>query len=935
MINFDKNTVYILDSYGLIYRCYFAFINRPLTNKDGNNVSAIFGFFRNLHSILKHYNPQFIAAAMDSKTATFRHEMYKEYKATRNKTPEDLHAQIPWIDEILTALGIPVLQCDGYEADDIIATVAKKCAQQGKSCRILSGDKDLMQLVTETTQILKPDHADVWKVTGPQGVQAEWGVPPEQLLDLLSLYGDSADNIPGVQGVGVKTAGKLLEQYKNLDGIYEHIDEIKGAMQKKLIGGKDNAYFSQKLIRLCDTVPCSDIDDAVNNPIQLNFEKAAQKLNQYGVPAVAKQYAELAIESGTSTNATTIIQTQSEESQAEQIPSLEVKQNQGDYKVVTNLEELQNYINIIEENEKIVAFDCETTSLDTLNTQLVGFSLSSQAGKGIYVPLYTSNLFENLDFIPQDKALEQIARLFNNPQVTVILHNGKFDYKVLRSNGIKINNNKVSCKLVDTMIAEWLLNSDKTGKNSYSLEYLAETKLGLKGIEYEDLVQKGQTFADLPVEKAFPYAAEDADFTFQLWQKLEPQLKSQNLYELFTSTEMRLMPLLAEMEITGIHLDSQTLYDYNKELTIGIEDIQNKIYSTVGHTFNIASPKQLQEVLFTERGLKPTKKTKTGYSTDTSVLEELALYDPVPKMILEYRELAKLQSTYVETLPTMCDKNERIHTDFIQTGTATGRLSCREPNLQNIPVRNEAGRKIRSAFTATPGTILISADYSQIELVVLAHLSQDKNMCNAFISGTDVHKATAALIFGVPQEEVTPQMRRTAKTINFGVIYGMSAFRLANDLGISRTQAAEFIENYFKTYSSVNDFINSTIQKTEETGFVQTIFGRKRQIANINSKNKLEKSGAERMAVNTPVQGSAADIVKKAMLDVSKALEEENTQAKLILQVHDELLVECPDNPQTIEKTISIIKEKMENAVKLNVPLKVSIEYGKNWGEFH
>lgn len=935
MVNFDKNTVYILDSYGLIYRCYFAFINRPLTNKDGNNVSAIFGFFRNLHSILKHYNPQFIACAMDSKTATFRHEMYKEYKATRNKTPEDLHAQIPWIDEILTDLGIPVLQCDGYEADDIIATVAKKCAQQGKSCRILSGDKDLMQLVTETTQILKPDHADVWKVTGPQGVQAEWGVPPEQLLDLLSLYGDSADNIPGVQGVGVKTAGKLLEQYKNLDGIYEHIDEIKGAMQKKLIDGKDNAYFSQKLIRLCDTVPCSDIDDAVNNPIQLNFEKAAQKLNQYGVPAVAKQYAELAVESGTSTNATTIIQTQSEDSQTEQVPSLEVKQNKGDYSVVTNLEELQNYINLIEENEKIVAFDCETTSLDTLNTQLVGFSLSSQAGKGIYVPLYTSNLFENLDFIPQEKALEQIARLFNNPQVTVILHNGKFDYKVLRSNGIKINNNKVSCKLVDTMIAEWLLNSDKTGKNSYSLEYLAETKLGLKGIEYEDLVPKGQTFADLPVEKAYPYAAEDVDFTFQLWQKLEPQLKNQNLYELFTSTEMRLMPLLAEMEIQGIHLDSQTLYDYNKELTIGIEDIQNKIYSTVGHAFNIASPKQLQEVLFTERGLKPTKKTKTGYSTDTSVLEELALYDPVPKMILEYRELAKLQSTYVETLPSMCDKNERIHTDFIQTGTATGRLSCREPNLQNIPVRNEAGRKIRSAFTATPGTILISADYSQIELVVLAHLSQDKNMCNAFISGTDVHKATAALIFGVPQEEVTPQMRRTAKTINFGVIYGMSAFRLANDLGISRTQAAEFIENYFKTYSSVNDFINYTIQKTEETGFVQTIFGRKRHIANINSKNKLEKSGAERMAVNTPVQGSAADIVKKAMLDVSKALEEENTQAKLILQVHDELLVECPDNPQTIEKTISIIKEKMENAVKLNVPLKVSIEYGKNWGEFH
>ena len=933
MKNFDENTVYILDSYGLIYRCYFAFMNRPLTNKDGNNISALFGFFRNLHSILKHYKPKYIACAMDSKTATFRHEMYKEYKATRNKTPEDLHAQIPWIDEILKDLGIPVLQCDGYEADDIIATVAKKCAEQGKSCRILSGDKDLMQLVTETTQILKPDHADVWKVTGPEGVKAEWGVPPEQLLDLLSLYGDSADNIPGVQGVGVKTACKLLEEYKDLDGIYANIDQVKGAMQKKLIDGKENAYFSQKLIRLCATVPCPDIDDAVKNPIQLDYAKAAQKLNEYGAYAVAKQYAELSPANVSSQIELSPAKDEPTEN-TEETPT-SVVQNKGNYKPVYSLEELQNYINSIEETSKIVAIDCETTSLDTLNTQLVGFSLCQKEKEAIYVPLYTSNLFEALDFIPQEKALEQIARLFNNPEITIILHNGKFDYKVLRSSGLKLQDNKINCCLVDTMIAEWLLNSDKMGKSSYSLEYLAETKLGLKGIEYEDLVPKGQTFADLPIEQAFPYAAEDADFTFQLWQKLQPQLKEKNLYDLFISTEMKLLPLLAEMEITGIHLDSQSLYEYNKELTNGIEDIEKQIYSTVGHSFNIASPKQLQEVLFTERGLKPTKKTKTGYSTDTSVLEELALYDPVPKMILEYRELAKLQSTYVETLPNMCDKNERIHTDFIQTGTATGRLSCREPNLQNIPVRNEAGRKIRSAFTATPGKVLISADYSQIELVVLAHLSQDKTMCNAFNSGTDIHKSTAALIFGVPQEEVTPQMRRTAKTINFGVIYGMSAFRLANDLGISRTQAAEFIENYFKTYSSVNDFINSTIQNAEEKGYVQTLFGRKRYIANINSKNKLEKSSAERMAVNTPVQGSAADIVKKAMLDVKKALDEQNTQATLLLQVHDELILECPDNPEAIEKTLSIIKEKMENAVKLNVPLKVSIEYGKNWGEFH
>ncbi|MDD7127101.1 DNA polymerase I, partial [Treponema porcinum] len=403
----------------------------------------------------------------------------------------------------------------------------------------------------------------------------------------------------------------------------------------------------------------------------------------------------------------------------------------------------------------------------------------------------------------------------------------------------------------------------------------------------------------------------------------------------FSDTEMKLMPVLAEMELDGIHLDAQTLYDYNTELTAGIEDAENEIYKTVGHTFNIASPKQLQTILFEERHLKPGKKTKRGYSTDTSVLEELALYDPIPKMILEFREMTKLQSTYVETLPEMCDKNGRIHTDFVQTGTATGRLSCRDPNLQNIPVRNEAGRRIRSAFTAPEGKVLVSADYAQIELVILAHLSGDENMCRAFTEGTDVHKATAALIFGVEPENVTQEMRRTAKIINFGVIYGMSAFRLANDLGISRTKAAEFIENYFNTYSSINTFITETIRKAEEKGYVETLFGRKRPIAGINSKNRLEKSGAERIAVNTPVQGSAADIVKKAMLDVDEALSKEKNGARLLLQVHDELILECPDNPETIEKTIALVKDKMENAVKLSVPLRVSIEYGKNWVEFH
>lgn len=983
-ISNDK-TVYILDSYGLIFRCYFAFISRPLTNPNGENISALFGFFRNFHYILEHYKPSYIIAAMDSTTKTFRHEFYPEYKATRNKTPDDLHAQVPWITKVLEAMNIPVLQCDGYEADDIIATVAKKCEESGRECRILSGDKDLMQLVTENTNILKPENGGGWKLTKSDGVEAEWGVKPEQLLDLLSLYGDTADNIPGVRGIGVKTASTLLNEYKNLDEIYSHIDEIKGATQKKLLEGKENAYFSQKLVRLDNEVPCSSIDEALNNPIHFSFSKASAILKNYGAFAVSKSYAELALKNGetidnenakglneglfadntenkqggeslphapnkvgSDSSTTSFSSTPSSGAENISIESpamfaeqtrlqrsqIEPKQNHGDYKSVTDLQELSAFIdNAI--TKKIVAFDSETNSLDTLNCQIVGFSLCLESGKAIYVPLYSTNLFDSLDFIPKEKALAELKRIFDNPEVSVILHNGKFDLKVLYSNGISFSSGKPLCKIIDTMVASWLLSPDKLGKNSYSLEHLSEKYIHLKGIEYEEIVPKGQTFADIELEKAVPYAAEDADFTFQLWFVLEKLLKEQNLLELFTETEMKILPILYEMEIEGIHLDKNALHEYNKELTEKIEEAEKAIYKEVGHEFNVASPMQLQTVLFEERKLKPGKKTKRGYSTDTAVLEELSMYDSVPKMILEFRELAKLKSTYVETLPNLCDKNDRIHTDFVQTGTATGRLSSREPNLQNIPVRNEAGRRIRKAFTAPEGKILISADYSQIELVVLAHLSGDKNMSKAFTEGEDVHKSTAALIYGVSKDEVTPEMRRTAKTINFGVIYGMSAFRLANDLGISRTEAANFIENYDRLYSDITRFKTETIMKAEESGFVETIFGRRRYIMNIRSRNKFEKSAAERIAVNTPIQGSAADIVKKAMIDVDSALREKNNGARILLQVHDELITECPDEPETIRETIEIIKNRMENAVKLSVPLRVSVESGKAWGEFH
>ena len=933
----DNDTLYILDSYGLIYRAYYAFINRPLINKNGENISAVFGFFRNFHRILKDYKPQYILAAMDSRTPTFRHKLFDQYKATRQKTPEDLHAQIPVIEEILTALGVPILRCDGYEADDVIATLAAQCERNGRQCRILSGDKDLMQLVSDTTLMLKPDKSGGgWVLIDRQGVEAEWGVKPEQMRDMLSLIGDTADNIPGVKGIGEKTAQKLLADYKTLDGIYANIDGIKGATQKKLIDGKDSAYFSQKLVELCYNVPvCASIDEL--KLISPDYKSAAQILEHAGAYAVAKSYAadETTIKGAVTAQTATA---QSIPAQTDGINSLfedsaaPAVQNTGDYTSVHSAEELHSIIEEIKQNS-LCAFDLETDGLNPHQAKMVGFSLSCKAGKSFYIPFTSEekDTFEAPAYIEKQAALQELDKIFSDQNMTVVTHNGKFDYQVLRSNGLA----KPKCRFADTMIAAWLLNPEY---NSFSLESLSKTILNLETISFDSLVPKaeiakGKTFADVPLKDAVPYAAEDADLTLKLWQKLEPELKKTDLSDLFWSIEMPVLPILAEMEIEGIHVDSQKLADYRIELVQDINKTQTEIFDIVGHDFNISSTKQLQQVLFEERKLPAAKKTKTGYSTDTSVLEELAQLDPVPKKILEYRSLTKLLSTYVDTLPSLADKNGRIHTSFMQTGTATGRLSSKDPNLQNIPVREEAGRRIRSAFTAEPGKVLVSADYSQIELVLLAHLSGDKNLQKAFNEGVDVHKATASLIFGVAPEQVTPEQRRTAKTINFGVMYGMSAFRLSNELGISRTTAKEFIDSYFATYSGIQDFIRAVIEKCEQTGYVETIFKRKRFIRTINAKNKTEKSAAERMAVNTPIQGSAADIVKKAMIAVQNEIEAQKLKAKLLLQVHDELILECP--LEECETVKTLLKTKMESVAKLNVPLKVSVESGENWGMFH
>ncbi|MGP1489875.1 MAG: DNA polymerase I [Treponema sp.] len=958
----EQNTLYLLDSYGLIYRSYFAFAGHPLTNKAGENVSALYGFFRSLAMILKTFRPQYFLAAFDSRTPTFRHSLYPEYKATRDKTPEDLHAQIPHIEKILQILGIACFRQDGFEADDIIATLARRAEQERRRCVIISADKDLMQLVSDFVSVLKPDKSEVLAHCGIDEVKEHWGVEPAQMLDYLSLIGDSSDNIPGVPGVGPKTAVKLLHDYGTLDSVYEHIDSLTGAVQKKLIAGRESAYFSKKLITLATDVPIAEPLSAYNCAA-LHYTETAALLKDYELPHLGDLYLKTAdavhskdgvgalagaagiggaagssaathsaagVVSGSAVTAGSAVHAGSAGSAAPDSSEAPVlRKNTGEYRTVTDPNELAALI-AAAETQGFAAFDCETTGLNPLQDALVGFSLSLTASSGVYVPLKAPapELGEQpCAVMDSTAAKELLARLWHNEQLTLILHNGKFDYQVLRTAGAFT---EARCRLFDTMIAAWLLEPDRMG---FGLESLAETQLGLQGLEYMDVVPKGKTFAEVPMPLATSYAAEDADFTLQLYHIYKPSLEEAQLTALFETLEMPLMPLLAEMEMRGIFLKKEELYAFSQELAEKLTMEEAAIYKLVGHPFNIASPKQLQEVLFTERKLPPGKKTKTGYSTDISVLEELAALDELPAKIVDYRASAKLKTGYADALPLLADGNGRIHTSFIQTGTATGRLSSRDPNLQNIPIRGEEGRKIRGAFYAAEGCQLISADYAQIELVILAHFSHDENLVNAFRQGIDVHAATASLIFNVPIENVMPDMRRIAKVINFGVIYGMSAFRLANQLRISRTEAAEFITRYFTMYSGVTGFMEHLKESAAEKGFAETLMGRRRFIRAITSRNQTQRAAAERIAINTPIQGSAADIVKAAMLSVDRALKAQKLSARLLLQVHDELILEAPTSE--VEAVKVLLRKEMESVVTLEVPLRVGIESGSCWGAFH
>ena len=865
-----KKTIYIMDAYAFIYRSYYAFQNKPLINSKNFNVSSIFGFFKSLHSLIKIYNPDYFVFALDSKVPTFRHEMYAEYKANRRKTPEDLHAQIPVIIEILKAIGFPICYFERFEADDIIASITKKATNLGYAVRIISSDKDLLQLSSLDVEILKQDIHGKWSIYREENVKEEWGVIPSLILDLLSITGDSADNVPGIKGVGIKGAQKLLAEYESLEGIYQNIEKIKGSLKQKLIDAKDEAFFSKELIKLDNSLPIGDIENFNSKNIKLN--NAVPILKELELPSVAKLYDET---SG----------------------YIETQEN--------NL--------ITSKKDEIDLFNQKTNQLEKINTATSLKKIKEKVITPVYISIEEKTLYLNIEHTLYKLDLnEETINILNewfSSNNLFILYDGKKIYHTIHSYFPLLN---FPTHFFDIMIAAYLIAPDS---KDYSLTNLIKTYIDSYFSETREK----------PLNET-----QKAIYILELYSIFSKELAKDERINLFNNIEMPLLILLSQMEIRGIKLDTEKLINFSKELEEKIKKIEKKVEDEVGHEFNIASYKQLQTVLFEERGLKPDKKNKSGFSTSSEVLEKLKDFDILPSLILEYRTLSKLRSTYTDPLVELVDNQMRIHTHFIQSGTATGRLSSQNPNLQNIPSRDALGIKIREAFCAEEGNVLISSDYSQIELVVLAHISNDEMLKKIIKEGVDVHKRTASIIFGIKEDEVTKEMRAIAKAVNFGVIYGMSAYGLSEELHISRKEASSFISTYFDNYKEVSSFIQNTYIECEKKGYVETIMARRRYVPEIKSNTKNIKELGKRIAVNTIIQGSAADIMKKAMLDVAKVLKEAKLKTSILLQVHDELILESPENEA--EQSVALIKKTMEEAYSLSIPLRTSISIGKNWG---
>ncbi|MBT3738310.1 MAG: DNA polymerase I [Candidatus Marinimicrobia bacterium] len=899
----NKKRLFLIDGYAMLYRSHFALIRNPLINSKGMHTSALFGFINQVLKLIRKEKPDFLMAAFDSPKKTFRHERYPEYKATREKMPEEMREQLPYLWKLLKAMKIPTLEQPGFEADDIIGTLAVRANEKNLDTFIVSGDKDFMQLVNDNIFLYSPSgRQSEIKIYDKSGVKDKWGVPPEMIIDLLGLMGDSSDNVPGVMGVGEKTAVKLLKEYGTLENALDHADEVKNKRAREgLQSGREKALLSQELVTI-DT----------NMNIDSNFEEMAT--DGFDVNELEGLFHELEFQA-------LINQIKSFKSE---VPS-QNEESEKDYKTLLDLIDIQKFANSIKEGEWL-SFDLETTSLDPMSCDIVGFSFATKKNQAIYIPIIYKEKEANLFDDHLNLVLNILRPVFENSKIPKTGQNIKFDALILRNHGLKVFGLKF-----DTLLAAHLINPDS---RSLKLENLSFEHLNYRMLPIEDLIGKGRnqiSMSEVELEKISFYASEDADIALQLTHILDKKLKKQNLDKFFNEIEMPLLPVLLELEYNGMYVDSKMLSIMSDNLGNKIENLISNITKEAGTEFNINSTQQLANILFDIIGLPEIKKR----STAEEVLTRLKNEHPLPSLILEYRKLNKLKNTYIDALPTLINlKTKRIHSTFSQTVTSTGRLSSRNPNFQNIPIRTDLGREIRKAFKSeNKDWIIFSADYSQIELRIMAHLSQDKTLLDAFNKGEDIHTRTAADVFNVDIDEVIPEMRRTAKIVNFGLLYGAGPFRMSQELGIPQKEAKSIIESYFERYSGIKDYIDSVIEYARANKYVKTILGRRRQVWDIDSNNHLHKEAAKRMAINMPIQGTNAEMIKIAMIDIQKELELKNMKSKMLLQIHDELVFEVP--LEELNNLQNIVTNKMENSLPLSVPIVVDCGNGESWYEAH
>ena len=917
--------LFLIDAYALIYRSYYAFIKSPRINSKGLNTSAVMGFCNTLNEVLTKEKPTHIGVAFDH-GKTFRHDAFPEYKAQREETPEDIKLSIPLIKQVLEAMHIPILQVDGFEADDIIGTIATRFGADGIDTFMLTPDKDYGQLIGPNVFMYRPRHGGGYEILGEKEVGEKYGIPtPAQVIDLLALMGDSADNFPGCPGVGEKTAAKLINQFGSIDNMLQHTDEIKGKLREKVENAVEDIKMSKFLATIRTDVPMQlDLDELkVEQPDEtklraifeeLEFKTLINKFLNKGEskPKIDNNQLDLFAENTTN---------ESDEPKNAKFES--IKTTQHEYKLVENEEELRQLCDFFI-TKKSVSIDTETTSTDAISAELVGLSFSVEEKKAFYVAV-PANYEEAL------KIVQIFKPLYESDKIMKIGQNIKYDYEVLTRYGVTLQG-----KMFDTMIAHYLIQPEL----HHNMDYMAETLLGYQTIHIEELLgpkgKKQKNMRDLSPTDIYEYAAEDADITLRLKNVLEPRLKELGVEELFWNIEMPLVRVLADMELNGVCLDTEALQDTSKIFTERMKQYEQEIYKEAGEEFNISSPKQVGDILFGKLQImdKP-KKTKTGqYVTSEEVLQSLESKSPIVRNILNYRGMKKLLSTYIDALPKLINpRTGHIHTSFNQALTATGRLSSSDPNLQNIPVRTDDGKEIRKCFIPEDGCLFFSADYSQIELRIMAHLSEDENMMEAFREGHDIHRATAAKIWHVDIDKVTDAQRKKAKQANFGIIYGITTYGLAQRMDIPNGEAKELIEGYFRTFPKVQAYMEHAKEVARAKGYAETLFHRRRYLADINSRNATVRGFAERNAINAPIQGTEADIIKVAMVRIWERFKKEGIRSKMILQVHDELNFSV--FPEEREQVESIVIEEMQNAYPLNVPLIADAGWGKNWLEAH